>query len=231
MALRLRELNPEQQYIYVCTPTGDELPEMVEHWARLECLLGTPIERIMRPGGLAKCIDDHRALPNFRMRFCTRELKIQQAVAFFKRLGPCVSYVGLRADEEERKGGVFGDSVEQRYPLREWGWGIEEVLGYLKQHGVTIPSRTDCARCPFQRVNEWRELFINHPEIYADAEAQEERYGHTFRNHRPGSPWPAPLKDLKHAFRGRTPRGARVQLAMFKDDEDDAPRACRVCRL
>jgi 3'-phosphoadenosine 5'-phosphosulfate sulfotransferase (PAPS reductase)/FAD synthetase len=229
MALRLREMNPEQEYLYVCTPTGDELPEMVAHWERLECLLGAPIQRIMRPGGLAKCIEDNKTLPNFRIRFCTRQLKIEQAIAFFKRLGPCVSYVGLRADEESRKGGVFGDSVEQRYPLREWGWGIDDVKGYLQARGVKIPPRTDCARCPFQRLGEWWHLWHDHPEIYADAEAQEERFGHTFRSAQSDT-WPAALKDLRAEFeRERLPRGVRVQLSMFEDDE--APRACRVCQL
>lgn len=28
MALRLRELNPDIDYTYSCTPTGNELPEM-----------------------------------------------------------------------------------------------------------------------------------------------------------------------------------------------------------
>ena len=30
LALRLHELNPKVDYTYVCTPTGDELPEMFE---------------------------------------------------------------------------------------------------------------------------------------------------------------------------------------------------------
>lgn len=40
MALRLRELNPDVDYVYVCTPTGNELPEMWEHWRKLGQLLG-----------------------------------------------------------------------------------------------------------------------------------------------------------------------------------------------
>ena len=41
MALRLRELNPETNYRYVCTPTGNELPQMVLHWAKLQEMLGS----------------------------------------------------------------------------------------------------------------------------------------------------------------------------------------------
>lgn len=54
---------------------------------------------------------------------------------------------GIRADEEEREGGDYSkiDGIEMRFPLREWGWGIREVLNYLEQKGVVIPERTDCA--------------------------------------------------------------------------------------
>ena len=31
LALLLKEREP-RPYVYVCTPTGDELPEMFEHW-------------------------------------------------------------------------------------------------------------------------------------------------------------------------------------------------------
>ena len=38
LAIRLKELNPDANYLYVCTPTGDELPEMETHWNNLECI-------------------------------------------------------------------------------------------------------------------------------------------------------------------------------------------------
>ncbi|KKL73308.1 hypothetical protein LCGC14_2076230 [marine sediment metagenome] len=43
MALRLQEVEPDTDFIYVCTPTGDELPEMVEHFGRLREVLAKPI--------------------------------------------------------------------------------------------------------------------------------------------------------------------------------------------
>src|SRR5690606_14856230 len=35
LALRMREVWPELPVVYVCTPTGNELPDMIEHWLRL----------------------------------------------------------------------------------------------------------------------------------------------------------------------------------------------------
>lgn len=225
LALRLAEVHPEIDYTYFCTPTGDELPDMVQHWRKLEGILGKPIVRLHHKLDLNGLIDFYGALPNWRQRWCTRQLKIEVAKAFYLKHPGSVAYVGLRADEPEREGGIYGDIVDQRYPLREWGWGLTEVLDYLHKHGITIPRRTDCARCYDQRIGEWWDLWKIYPDIYADAEEQEIRIGHTFRS--PGrDTWPAALVDLRQEFEnGCVPRGARLQ-----EDWCDQDR-CRACNL
>ena len=70
MALRLAEIEP-RDYIYVCTPTGDEPPAMFEHWRKLGDLLGAPILPIMADT-LINLIKRQNALPNWRQRWCTR---------------------------------------------------------------------------------------------------------------------------------------------------------------
>lgn len=219
LALRLAEIEP-RNYVYLITPTGDELPEMVAHWARLEQMLGKPLTRVTN-GTLKGLIAGFGALPNNRQRWCTRMLKIQPTIAFLKANAPAINYVGLRADEEERVG-IYGDT-QSRFPLREWGWGIAEVLAYLRKRGVTIPDRTDCARCYDQRLIEWKRLLLHHPDIYADAEADEAATGRTFRSPSRDT-WPAALKDLRRAFEsGRKVRG--------EGDDDAEQSACRVCKL
>jgi len=227
LALRLAEIAP-QDYTYICTPTGDELPAMTAHWAKLETLLGKPLTRITN-GTLESWIKHHGALPNWRQRWCTRQLKIEPFLAWLKARPDAIVYVGLRADEEERRG-IISNDVDCRFPLREWGWGLAEVKGYLRERGVTIPRRTDCARCYGQTLLEWYDLWRGHPDIYADAERQEAEIGHTFRS--PGrDTWPAPLLDLRLEFAGgRLPRGA-APLFPVDDDEADEQQACRVCRL
>jgi hypothetical protein len=232
LALRLRELEPHTDFMYVCTPTGDELPEMWDWWKQLGCMLGKQIKPVMETS-LAETIKKYKCLPNFRMRFCTREIKILPYRAFLKHLcatGSVTSYVGLRADEEGRAGGAYDDidGVTSRFPFREWGWGLREVLGYLMKLDVTPPERTDCARCYHQRVGEWWRLWKYYPHIYADAEADEVRYGHTYRTPDRDS-WPTSLKELREAFEsGLTPKGADQGL-MFRDTM--AAGGCRVCAL
>jgi hypothetical protein len=226
LALRLREVEP-RPYEYAITPTGDELPEMVEHWRTLSALLETPLTVVTSGHSLSGLIRHYNSLPTRQMRWCTRQLKIEPYEQFLFTAAPCVSYVGLRADEEERRGGIYDhiEGVEQRYPLREWGWKAQDVFNYLGERGVVIPRRTDCARCFYQRLEEWWNLYKDHPEIYAEAEAEEEATGHTFRAPEHDS-FPVSLKALRASFEGgRRPRDAG-QLAFFGRDG-----MCRACTL
>jgi hypothetical protein len=153
-------------------------------------------------------------------------LKIQTALAWYAKNAPCVAYVGLRADEPEREG-LFGSKVPQRYPLREWGWGLQEVLDYLKRRNVNIPARTDCAWCYDQSLPDWWELWHRYPAIYAQGEEIEQRYGHTFRSPQRDS-WPVKMVDLRLRFeRGDVPRNTELNLDLF----DAAPTRCRACLL
>lgn len=227
LALRLAEVEP-RDYVFLCTPTGDELPEMAAHWDSLECLLGQPLMRLTADGlDLKGLCERENMLPNWRARFCTRALKIEPCQDWISRQGgDVVLYVGLRADEEGREGGIY-EGCEVRFPFREWGWGIEKVMGYLRQRGVTIPDRTDCARCFFQTLPEWWQLWKAHPDMYQDAVEQEQAIGHTFRS--PGrDTWPASLEMLRARFeRGDIPRGTELQQDLF----GFSANKCRVCSL
>jgi Phosphoadenosine phosphosulfate reductase family len=228
LALRLRELNPDVDYTYVCTPTGDELPEMFAHWKLLGELLGKRLTPICHPKGLKGIIRQEKMLPNFRARFCTRILKIEPYRAWLAENTPCVSHVGLRADEEGRAGGAYSDipGVEMQFDLREWGWGIDQVIGYLAERGVKIPYRTDCARCYHQRIGEWWSLWKDWPDLFADAEKDEAEFGYTYRT--PGrDTWPTSLLELRLVFEGgRLPKTVKETLTGLRD-----VGACRVCSL
>ena len=218
LALLLQEREP-RNYEYICNATGDELPAMMAHWDRLQDMLGAEIKRVTDPRGLNGLIEDQKMLPNVFARWCTRILKIEPTIEYFNTLPEgSVLYVGLRADEESRRG-LYGEDIAVRFPLREWGFGLPEVVGYLNDRGVCIPERTDCARCPYQRLGEWRDLYNNYPEVYASAVAQEKASGHTFRS--PGRDnWPADLESLAKEFdSGR-------KLRAF-----NRSTTCRVCSL
>ncbi len=210
MALRLSEVEPVN-YEYAITPTGNELPAMYDHWKKLECLLGKKLTVLGGGKSIQGEIRRQNCLPNHRMRWCTRILKIEPFQAFLLSASPAVSYVGIRGDEVADREGVDHsqiDGITNRYPLVEWGWGISEVLRYLDERGVEVPERTDCAMCFFQRLGEWWRLWKFHRQDYIEAEALEELVGHTLRSEARDS-WPASLRKMRHEFeKGAVPKGA-----------------------
>jgi hypothetical protein len=208
MALRLMEVEPENDYEYVYTPTGNELPEMKQHILKLEGILGKPI-RDLAPQTLVQIIDKNQMLPNFWARFCTRQIKIIPFEKFIRSIGECVIYVGIRADETGDREGVDYDrlpGVTRRFPMDEWGWNIGDVLNYLECRGIVIPYRTDCAWCFFQKIYEWYMLWVNNIDLWIEGEEIEKKHGHTFRT--PGrDSWPTSMEGLRLAFEsGRVPK-------------------------
>lgn len=234
MALRLAETH-SKQFTYVCTPTGNESPEMFAHWRDLGDRLGDTIWPISG-GTLEGVIAANRAIPNHNMRFCTRILKIEPYLQFCRKVMPAISYVGLRADEREREGisdpkGHGGDmsipkpyGIEQHYPLREWGWGLKEVMDYLVKKKVRIPDRTDCEWCFWQRLGEWYILWRDRRESFEKAAEWERRVGHTWRSNSRDT-WPASLDGLALRFaNGDVPE---ISLKMMENRKG----MCRMCSL
>lgn len=204
LAFMLKERESYTDWTYICTPTGDESPEMVDHWLRLEEALGKPLVRITNPAApsLDAAIESMNMLPNFRARFCTRLLKIEPTIAWCVKNAPVLMHVGLRADEDEREG-IYGELVQSRFPFREWGIDLNAVLGYLEyvgaRYGIVVPTRTDCLKCYHQRVEEWWNFWRDYPERFWTATLQEKRRGHTFRS--PGrDTWPVSLDGLGLEF-------------------------------
>jgi hypothetical protein len=209
MALRLAEIEP-RDYAYVITPTGNEPPEMEAHWAKLEVLLGNPLTRlaVFEGDGLQALIRQEGMIPNFRARFCTRILKIEPMISFL----------------ESHCEGIYGNiaGVQTDHPLRRWGWGVEDVIGYLDDHGVTVPTRTDCELCFFQRIIDWKRLKRDRPAMFSKGIEIESERGATFRSPKRDT-WPAGLAELAKEFdSGRPVRG---------ESQCDKEDLCRVCTL
>jgi hypothetical protein len=219
--LRMVEIEP-RDYTFICTPTGDESPEMFQHWVSLGKLLGKPIVPIVA-GTLTGLIESQKALPNWRQRWCTRILKIEPYAKYLCSLGECTSYVGIRIDEPERESGDYSaiPGVLMDFPLRRWRWTLHDVRSYLAKRGVEIPKRSDCLKCFFQRLSEWYAFWRDYPAEWKEGERLEDLTGHTFRS--PGrDKWPAAMRELRQRFEsGDVPKGAETTSSL----------RCRVCRM
>jgi hypothetical protein len=199
MALWLAENEP-RDYDYICTPTGNEPVAMIEHWLKLGRILGKPIKPVTMGKSLAGLIEIQNCLPNHRMRWCTRMLKIIPFQRYILEHLPCTVYVGIRADEVRE--GVDHEMellVRTRYPLAEAGMGISAVTCLLERFGVIIPERTDCELCFFQTLWEWYVLWRDRPASFAEGIRWEDMTEHTLRSDQRDS-WPASLRQLGTCF-------------------------------
>lgn len=211
------EMQPAQ---VLFTPTGNEPPDVLGHIRTIANRVGAEIVLPDAPS-LNGLIHHFNAVPNPRMRWCTRMIKIDAAKAWLAAHPEFRLAVGIRADEDHREG--IYDLPPERYwhPFKEWGWTLAEVEGCLARHSVVTPVRTDCAVCPYQRLGEWYRLWQKYPVLWAQGEAWEDMTGHTFRMPSRDT-WPAAMEGLRKRFEaGDVPRGL-----------NGAPgKRCRVCTL
>ncbi len=238
---------PDMEYVFC--DTGEELPETYEYLDRLEVVLGKPIVRLNPDRPFKHYLDVYRGvLPDANTRWCTRMLKIKPFERFIED-GPVISYVGIRADEESRRGYVSTKpNITVRYPFIEDTLFQEDILRLLHDSGQGLPtyynwrSRSGCYFCFFQQLNEWVGLLEHHPDLFEKASAFEKIDQAT------GEPFtwnagesleelrrPARIDQIK-ATRPHKPlvfseagKGSRDSVTEVLADDD--PGGCLICHL
>ncbi|MEW5878591.1 MAG: phosphoadenosine phosphosulfate reductase family protein [Acidobacteriota bacterium] len=178
LAIYMRDRVPEMEYIFL--DTGKELPETYAYIEKLEAYLGKRIERLNPERPFDHWLLVYRGvLPDPRSRWCTRKLKLEP---FERYVGddPCINYVGIRADEAQRKGYISTKpNIITRFPFVEDGITKEDVLRILEESGLGLPeyyrwrSRSGCFFCFFQQKIEWLGLREHHPELFEEAACYE----------------------------------------------------------
>ena len=178
LAIYLKQQGRSDRIEYFFCDTGAELPEVYEFLDRLEDYLGKPIERLSS----GRDFDHHlkrfnNFLPAPHARWCTRVMKLEPLEAFIGD-DPCVSYIGIRADEQ--RGGYISHkpNIKAVYPFVEDGIVRADVFRML-QDSVGVPdyykwrSRSGCYFCFFQRRDEWVGLAKHHPDLFERAKQYE----------------------------------------------------------
>lgn len=174
LAIYLHNRIPELEYVFC--DTGEELPETYEYLDILDAFLGKQVTRLNPDRPFEHYLQIYRGvLPDARTRWCTRKLKIEP---FERFIGdePCINYIGIRADEQHRKGYISTKpNITARYPFIEDGIRKEDVIRILNESGLGLPdyykwrSRSGCYFCFFQQRVEWVGLLENHPDLFARA--------------------------------------------------------------
>jgi 3'-phosphoadenosine 5'-phosphosulfate sulfotransferase (PAPS reductase)/FAD synthetase len=191
MLLRMIELGmPIDAVLYA--DTGMEFPEMYDHLQKVDEFLfrerGFHMTTLRHPKGFeymmfeepktkTSCVENRKRLgipligngwPGVKVRWCTGQLKahlLEKEVNRLKQEKQAVHFVGIAADEAWR-------CKDAHYPLVEWGTTEAEALRGCYERGFTfgglydIYRRCSCWCCPFQRIEELRNLRCFHPELW-----------------------------------------------------------------
>ena len=178
LAIYLKDKGRDERIEYFFCDTGAELHEVYDYLDRLEDYLGRPIERLSS----GRDFDHHLKrfngfLPAPHARWCTRVMKLEPLEAFVGD-DPCISYVGIRADEN--RGGYISHKPNVRavYPFIDDDIVKSDVFRILED-SIGIPeyyrwrSRSGCYFCFFQRKEEWLGLAKHHPELFKRAQQYE----------------------------------------------------------
>jgi hypothetical protein len=171
LAIYMRDKVPDMEYFFA--DTGAELPETLEFIERMEDYLGKTVVRINSGRDFDYYLKLHdNFLPSVNQRWCTINLKIKPFERFVGN-DKAISYVGIRADEPERKGYVSRKpNITARFPFREDGLEKRDVLKILQDAGIGLPdyyrwrSRSGCYFCFFRQKHEWLGLHREHPDLF-----------------------------------------------------------------
>jgi len=246
LAVYMRDRVPEMEYVFM--DTGEELPETYDYIEKLEAYLGRPIVRLRRNDVTFEDLLKARGgfLPSPMVRWCTQQLKI---IPFELYVGDelCYNYVGIRADEAQRKGYISSKpNIIARYPFIEDGITKDDVLRILDESGLGLPdyyrwrTRSGCYFCFFQQKIEWVGLLENHPQLFERAAQYEKidpvtgkRYTWVRRESLRELARPERIAQIKAEWEKqqaqRPFRSNRRLLDVFGSEEEED--ACLICRL
>lgn len=248
LAVYMRDRVPEMEYVFM--DTGEELEETYDYLDKLEAFLGKPITRLNPDRPFSHYLDIYRGvLPDARTRWCTRMLKIKP---FERYVGDSniISYVALRADEQQRKGYISSKpNITTVYPFIEDGIYKDDVFRILQESGLGIPeyykwrSRSGCYFCFFQQRNEWVGLLENHPDLFEKAKQFEksdpatgERFTWNQRESLTELQDPTRVEEIRQNHLKRLERQKTIPLHasltdVLLDEDQDDDQACMVCHL
>ena len=129
---------PSLPYELVHNEVGWDLPETLDWIQRVAESLG---REIIRCGDdLTEICQEQNCLPLAGIRrFCTKYAKIKPLDNFLGKSAATI-YFGLRADEPNRAGYDPPPWQTVRYPLREIGYGIDDVWRTCDEAGLLPPA-------------------------------------------------------------------------------------------
>ena len=250
LAVYLRDRVPDLKYVFC--DTGKELRETYEYLDDLQAYLGKEIIRLSDDRGFDHWLKVYGGyLPSSHMRWCTKMLKIKPFEKWVEkelRNEQVIMYVGIRADEDQRKAYVSTKpNITAVYPFKEASIDAQGVLRILQDAGLDLPkyydwrTRSGCYFCFFQRRAEWVGLLEHHPDLFELAKRYEKidgdvRYTWNLRESLEELAQPERIREIKEQHQRAMDRKQRRRINLplvevlgevLEDEDDDEP--CFFC--
>ena len=130
---------------------------------------GSPYHKRSRLSLEAYCLKQD-IIPLLSVKWCSVEWKRTPLHGWSDEHGYPIHLLGISASEPRR----VRDDPLVRYPLVEAGIHRSECIHIIQQAGLAVPRKSGCWFCPGQRLAEWRNLYMDHPELYERAIALED---------------------------------------------------------
>jgi PP-loop superfamily ATP-utilizing enzyme len=114
-------------------------------------------------------------------RTCTSEYKIKVVAKWAKKMGatkadPAIVAIGISTDEMQRANNRQPIPYEViEYPLLDLGINRGDCQNIIADAGLPIPPKSSCYFCPFHRINTWREMRRDEPELFAKSVELEQK--------------------------------------------------------
>lgn len=128
---------------------------------------GLPWQRVAGGLSLIDYCEQNQVLPQAAMRWCTIEWKVKPIGRFADERGIIVQHIGIAADESHRQ-------PKKSRPLCERGITRADCIAIIQAEELDVPPKSGCIICPFQRHEQWRELWRRHPALFERAMRIEE---------------------------------------------------------
>ena len=165
--------DPDKGFEAVFVDHGTDWPETYEY---VEMFKSRYPMTVLKPdeqgcSTLYDYCEKFKILPSRINRWCTDKFKVRVMGKYYKK--PCFTMLGIDNGESHRAKISTNKGVELRYPLIEAEINRELCKKLIKKHGLSVPIKSGCYICPFQKVSGFKQLRRTHPELFCRAEKLE----------------------------------------------------------
>lgn len=112
-------------------------------------------------------------VPSMMARWCTKDFKVVPVNKYIEK--PCWMHLGIDAGEAKRARMNTEKGVESRWLLIEHDIDRDGCKKLITDAGLTVPLKSGCWFCPYQRKAQWKLLRRTHPKLFCKAQKLETR--------------------------------------------------------